>query len=310
MKTQKKYLNSFGFNLVELLIAVTIGMSLIYASSSLVKTIYSADQNSKKYMDSIVLRQELELALKNWNTCTCQVNPLQNLALASNLRIDTTLTTAQSFHLQQVRSSCDFAALDNFIVKEGENADTVGNGLKVNNVSVVDIRKTPRPNEYLGKLEVALESISPISIPFVFEVDSTQGTPNSRPILKCVGQNESGPYIKACPPGHWWVMVGQPDKPGTYCMERSSHPDVSYPTAVANCTAAPPVGFSRGKICIFQQLYSNCGIYNTIGFAGLGYGAEFFNEGFSATGMASTMGNGTCNSGPLQATAKYRCCIY
>ncbi len=177
-----------GISLVSALVAMTvIGMAAL--------SFVSMEVSQKK--ESILLKQRLtHIGLESFitqtlytGTCSCHFDPTVNTsAAAGTLNLNT--STLADINLQSIRTGCAFSSDDNVILKVNKEVpDSVG--LIVSRIAVKNLTPTGSTDEYSGNLVVNYTKssqkrlLNPISIPLIFSIDSTLGTPLARSIQSC-----------------------------------------------------------------------------------------------------------------------------
>lgn len=248
-----------GFTLVEaliggaLLLFALIGMGTLHFES-----IKMARQN--ELQAAVVAREAyLNRILSEPELCRCNLTTPDTRALT----VDTTGAVSPDINLRYLRDTCDFAATNNFAVRE--NQDVAGaTGLRVQTVRLRGIAKTTATGtRYTAFLETVITAQNTVGFRslrnFVtFEIDPATGTPDARPIRDCVGRNvvASGGSI-TCPTTH--VQMGPfPGNNSIACIERDIRPPRTRAQALDDCYSTITPGFNRSRLCYLWDMLTAC----------------------------------------------------
>ncbi len=312
-------MNSRGQSVIEALISLTVLAAVLAAL--LMTADHFAHQTQELDWRLAANDQQSLISglLSSVELCTCQLSRDLNPLAAPVLVVDTTTTaatTVQRIDLGKFRSTCDHSSTTNIVVEKGANT-RVGNVLlRVNDVLINDIRFSGRPDEYIGRIEVALQRPDNRGLPSLkaqvrFRVDSTSGTPEARPIQQCIGLNETLPGYLTCPPGY--RMLGAPGLTATECISETTKPSATIIAASRICHAEVYPGFAQGRLCHSTTWTAACaaGIFHP------SVAQEFLGSSFaidnSLTLRVRTLSPSDCNGIPVIhsiGTARpFRCCL-
>lgn len=296
-----------GQGLVGAIVAMAISIGVILVAMQMMTNQNRLILGASQKLDMSELQGLIQQAFRDVSTCSCQLNPSKNTSIASQLSINP--SAPDTINMGTLRSSCNFTSITNIVAKAGQRLPNSTNHLDVASVTIEQIKSTGTPNTFQGNLMVKITGLTElagadrVSAPVFFSVDSTQGTPTSRPISICIGDGP-GIGVDHCPAG--WTMVGPPKIAGTYCMENSPRAARDLVSALADCPLTKPLGRNAAQMCLRDQLGLAC-VLGT--FSGMP-GAEFFNQNFAPGAQPLVVNSGGCSdiSGG-GSTAPYRCCV-
>ncbi len=179
-KYRRKLLNSKGFSLLSTVMAVGLMGVVTFGVVSALNIPQKETRFLNQQFSSASLRYSILKALENQKICLCQFDQLQ---------INTTISSPQEFTLTELRGGC--RSINRALASSGLD---VGYGLTVQSVKLSNIRNTggtQSPDEYSGNVIVSYDlnpmprAINFIRIPLLFTVDSSQGSAEARPFLRC-----------------------------------------------------------------------------------------------------------------------------
>lgn len=209
-----------GFGLSESLVACLI-LGLAVAGMA---TLFSHQIKGMSYFtegqDLMDLRARLQIVLKRPQNCACHLNPDLTTDDTNDplLVLDPTNTsTGQTLPLQTIKAGC--SAGSPVILQQ---AGTLANGLRVQNLQVADLRPTGVAQQWSGYWRIVLArepDNAPREIRIPLMVNTRLRSPTEAVVETCqstVSTAVSG--LSSCPPG--MVMVGPVAAIGSYCIDQ------------------------------------------------------------------------------------------
>ena len=185
-----------GFSLISTLVALAIlgivSMSFVSMMVTQNRLVHRIDQKLARAS----LRSSILRTMGDVNQCSCHFDPDINKLIPQGEDLLVNTNTYEDIDIGSIRMGCDFESLGNVIVSSG--AEILGfSGLIANEVKVSDIRPTGSTDQYYGNLVVGYQysidsqdqSGANLSIPLIFNIDSSVGTPSARPIESCWGNS-------------------------------------------------------------------------------------------------------------------------
>ncbi|MNK15816.1 hypothetical protein D3C87_339670 [compost metagenome] len=189
--------NSRGQSLVQVLI--TIGIMAILASVMATMNYNQAKQNKAltQKLETLDLKNLIQNTFTVTGNCTCQLSAEINTANAPNLSFNSSAPAeSQSLSLLQLKSGCSPSA--NVLAKDGELVPGTQTQLRVQRISLDNIKPTGNPNEFLGMISVHFDpnstahALAPLRINQKFITTAT--SPNTAKVIQtCENENTVAP---------------------------------------------------------------------------------------------------------------------
>lgn len=246
-----------GTSVIEVLVAAAILLTVALAAGAAFSAHWDLISNIKSRMQRIVIQAEIRSVIKDRDVCSCLLDSTLNTSQATQLYINTTLSSPNAIPLSSIHSSCNFTSAASVVVRSGQTLE--GTQLTAGSISIDRI--TPEGSaEYSANLRVQVNvlngtALPPITAPVRFVINTAAGTPAHRRIAGCLNATVGmGP--KSCPSGS--KMVGEPMMDGSFCMDANSQPVSSYYDAVVECGNRSDDGYSGHHVCGLRELNAAC----------------------------------------------------
>lgn len=162
-----------GQGIVQALIAIALVGIVSAAIASILNDFSKSSRAMAQKLESMDLKNALQMTFINTDNCTCQFSALVNTAKASQLVFNSTPAAGGGrMGLDDIKSSCVGSAM----VLARKNALLPGTQtkLKVADIAIEDITATGNADEYLGYITVTFDqtslvrSLAPIRFPQKF----------------------------------------------------------------------------------------------------------------------------------------------